>query len=231
MNSNMIDAQESLNKKRVEKALEIYNREIAENPSNALAFHGIAVCMFNLKNIANAVTMCNKALAINPNLAVSHALLAELYNVLQDVEKSREEAKIAYQIDSNSAEVLAVYGSLLFRDNDLDDAIAVLEKAVQLNPNFYAAHHNLSHAYLRKKDLKGHYIHNKEIFRLRPSFATGLRFIFAYMNAIRPILNFVSLLVTIIALVTKFWLLLILPYSYVAVMVVGSILLRLTRNQ
>jgi Tfp pilus assembly protein PilF len=231
MDKKMIEAQEALRNRKFQEALDIYNQEIIDDPNNALAYHGAAVSLFNLKKIDDAVIMDGKALAIEPNLALSHVLLAEVYDVRKDIENSWKEIKIAYDLDPDSAEILTDYGTFLLRDGQIDDAIAMLERAAQIDPNFYAIHHNLSYAYLCKKNFKGHYIHKKEIFRLRPSFYNSLQFVFSFINVYSNVLSLIFLIIVAMAFVTKLWLLLIMPYTYFAFLVIGSVLLKLTKKK
>lgn len=228
---NLEKAQELLQKQNFQEALLIYERVIADEPSSILAYHNAAICLFNMKRFNDAIEMSSKALAMNPDMATAHALLSAIYNEIQEIEKSREEAEIAYNLDPNSAEVLATYGTRLLRDNQIDKAIVILEKASQINPKNYGIHVNLSQAYLIKGDPKMHYHHNKETYHLRPSFFTWLRFIYSYINAYRPMLSFGFLITVFIAFATQLYGILVLPGLYIAFLICGSILLSLTKKR
>lgn len=230
MNENMLRAEELFQKNRLQEALELYDQEIMIAPNNVLAYESAVKCLFNLKHYDKAIDLSNKALSINPGSATLHAMLAEIHYDLNDVEMSWREVKKAYEMDPNSFQVIMTYGTLLLMDHQLENAIPLLERAAQINPNSYILHFNLSQAYLQKNDLKGHYLHNREIFRLRPTFAKGLRFVFSYINLIKPILNATFLLTILLAIVTRSWLILIIPFSYSVVMIIGSILLSLTKK-
>jgi tetratricopeptide (TPR) repeat protein len=96
--------------------------------------------------------------------------------------KSYEHANAARQLEPESAEALGCYGTLLLKDGEIDDAIAVLQKASTLNPQNYLIHNNLAYAYDFKGDKSSYYQVSKTLYQLRPNFKNARRVFAAYHN-------------------------------------------------
>jgi tetratricopeptide (TPR) repeat protein len=207
MNPMIANAQKALDDNKYEEALDLYNKLIIETPTDTLALHGAAKCLYRLNRLHDAIEVCQKALVINLNLPLIHVILADAYDALQDLGRSREEASAAFALDPNSAEVLGCYGTRMLKDNRLDDGISILEKATVLDDNLYFIHRNLVVAYSQKKDKKRVIKELKKLYRLRPSLRLSFEIIFAYMDKMK-LFNIVGLVFTFsvfVAFVFKAW--------------------------
>jgi tetratricopeptide (TPR) repeat protein len=227
MDDLLLQADQLMKNDKLHEALELYNQKILDSPNNALGYQGAAFALYRLKNMEKAIEMCKKALSLDSRLAFSHVILAEVYDVLGEIDLSREEIKIAYKIDSESAEVLASYGALLGIDKKFDEAILILEKAANLIPNSYNVHNNLVVAYSHNKDAYKIYEHLMEMHRIRPSISTNIRLVIAYLNSkhVFNILSVLFILATVGAFLFKAWSLLIYSISYIAILIsVGLVL-------
>lgn len=231
MKNEIKDAREALRSARSQEALEVFLRIIQDDPNDPLAYNGAAVCLFTLGREAEAMSMNEKALALKPNLGEVRAVRSHIYYAQGNLEKSRTEARVAYELEPDSPEILVFYGLSLFRDERFEEAIAVWERAVKLDPNLFEAHHNLAWAYLHEGNAKGYRVHAQAIYHLRPSLKTGFWMIYAKVNLRRPILSVIFLLVTVLSLFTHLYWLLIIPYFYLLLIVGARILLLYPRKQ
>jgi TolB-like protein/Tfp pilus assembly protein PilF len=101
-----------------------------------------------VENNRKAIELFNQAIVIDPNYALAYAGIADAYPLLffsitpqQAMSKAREAALKALSLDNNLAEAHAALGVVL-RDYDYDFAAAEREfkTAIELNPNYAAAH-------------------------------------------------------------------------------------------
>jgi adenylate cyclase len=96
-----------------------------------------------------ALTLARQAIALDPDFALGHALIADVYVQRRSfgwtVDRSGESEEAgravrrALELDSNDARVLAWCGQTLFITmRRLDEGAALLDQAVKVNPNFAA---------------------------------------------------------------------------------------------
>lgn len=166
------------------EALAEYEQEIMNRPENILAYDGAARCLANLNKFTDSIAMCQRLLELDPTNIKAHIILAEVYQVMNQIPKSRSEIQLAYTIAPADGEVLTSYGSLLLRDNKIDEARDMLEEAIQRNPSIYIAHNNLFFIYAKKRDRNKVYGCAKKMYRLRPTIKNKIRLVFAFMDYI-----------------------------------------------
>ncbi len=81
-------------------------------------------------------------------------LLIRIYNELEEYNKAENECKLLENIDTDNQELQLVlfneYGSLLIKQNRIDEAIEKYKKTVSLAPNKSWTHNSLGNAYLLK---------------------------------------------------------------------------------
>jgi tetratricopeptide (TPR) repeat protein len=233
MEDIMLKAQQAQEHNRFHEALEYYAQEISIRPNNAYAHLGAALCLYRLGNFPRAIVEGKEALSISNNLALAHAILAEAYDEQKEIGKSREEARIAFELDPESANVLGVYGAFLIIDHKVDDAIPLLEKAVQLDRNSYNVHNNLTVAYLEEGEFEKALVHIRELYRLRPSFYNATQLIITYLKSKRLLkaLSVLSALLIIGAFLFKAWNLLIILLVYVVVLIIVDLYVILMRSR
>jgi serine/threonine protein kinase/tetratricopeptide (TPR) repeat protein len=92
-----------------------------------------------------------RALQLNPNYATARQWYAEtLMNVGRTADALREVER-AQESDPLSLIVNTAHGYLHYRAHDYDEAITLLKKTLDLDPNFYRAHLYLGEAYEGKR--------------------------------------------------------------------------------
>ena len=129
-NPKLKDAQEAQRREEFAEALKLYEEIIKVSPQLAEGYAGAAYYLYYLQKYNEALEMSNTALGLNPTLIIPHVIKAYVFDIYEDKEKSRREAKIAYDLDPNSFDALLCYGTMLVFDEQFDNAIEVLEKAV-----------------------------------------------------------------------------------------------------
>jgi adenylate cyclase len=92
---------------------------------------------------SKALQAVEKALAINPNLAAAHAVLANIYISEHKLDQAKAELLRALALDPNNAAAHSSYGFLL----PLPEALAQFQQAAVLDPGNWAVQENLGTAY------------------------------------------------------------------------------------
>jgi TolB-like protein/Tfp pilus assembly protein PilF len=88
-----------------------------------------------------------RAIELNPNLPFAHIALAQVLAAKGRFEEALEHASRARQLDPVSPLMMAFNGSALIEVKRYDAARDLLQHALELNPEFWLAHHFLGHLY------------------------------------------------------------------------------------
>ena len=91
-----------------------------------------------------------RALELNPNSAMAHQGYAMYFVAMGKFNQALDEIKRAEELDPLSLHIIADRGWFLFHAHRPDEAIAQLQKALDLDSNFGMAHYTLGCAYEQK---------------------------------------------------------------------------------
>ena len=92
--------------------------------------------------LAEAIAEHNRALAINPKLALAHSNLIQLYARAGQPDKAEQHYRSVVALDPNLAECHYNYGVLLTGQERIAEAIKAFQRSLQLNPYHAESHHN-----------------------------------------------------------------------------------------
>ncbi|MBX7174830.1 MAG: winged helix-turn-helix domain-containing protein [Pyrinomonadaceae bacterium] len=150
---------------------------VAQKPANseAFQFYQLGVYFANVRNqesMEKAVLYFQKAIELDPNYALSYAMLADTYNRLNEYadeqkskelfDKSEEASKKALALDDSLAEAYLSMAFVQFaKYKDSDAGRKSLEQAVQLAPYNPSARLHYGWELLRHQDLEGAYQQTK----------------------------------------------------------------------
>jgi len=167
-----------------QRAIERFKRAIELDPGFALAHSGLAqtyvlLNLFGTKHDPNAFQMGRlaalRALELDPNLADAHAALAQVKQQYDfdwpGVETSYLEA---IRLEENNAVVRQWYGEFLAMMGRIEESIAQLEKAKQLDPTSLSTNTALAFPYLRARQPDKVLEIIDEVLLMDPHFAWAL---------------------------------------------------------
>lgn len=116
------------------KAEEFLAKWIAKNPESRTASLMMAVNAQGKNNNEEALSWYEKSVELNPNMPAALNNLAWMYYERKDP-RALEYAKRAYELAPNVAPILDTYGWILVERGDLQQGIALLQRAAELEPD------------------------------------------------------------------------------------------------
>lgn len=173
-------------------------------------------------------------MAINKNLPETHIILADAYDAIDEIENSRNEAKIALSPDPDSSAALGCYGTYLVKDNKIDEGINLLEKAELIDNNLFFIHCNLVTAYYKKNNKNRMINEFKRLYKLNPTARLRVEIIITYLDKIKftKIIGGLFMISVFGFLVSRIWnLLWIAAFCFLILLTSGLVVRKLWPSQ
>jgi TolB-like protein/class 3 adenylate cyclase len=134
----------TLNKERVERAMQLLEEAIALDPEYAYAYSVLSTAHFDLVIIAasespreslqRAVELGKKAIALDDSNSSIHAGLTFPYTYLREFDKAISEAEKAISLSPNSATAYWALGAALTLSGRPQESVPMLQKSLRLSP-------------------------------------------------------------------------------------------------
>ena len=134
----------TLNKERVERAIQLLEEAIALDPGYPIASSTLCTAHFDLvaigasesprESLQRAVELGKKAVALDESNSSVHASLAFPYVYLREFDKAISEAEKAVSLSPNSALAYFALGFAFWGSNRPQEAISMLQKSLRLSP-------------------------------------------------------------------------------------------------
>ena len=124
---------------RLESVEANLNRVLSRSPNNAQARYCLGRALVQNKRGVEGVAECERALALNPNLASAHALigLAKLFDGHPEETESHEREALRVSPHDSEAGVWVAYIALAkLYLGDYEGALSLYRRAKELNPNY-----------------------------------------------------------------------------------------------
>jgi tetratricopeptide (TPR) repeat protein len=150
-------------------AVKLYRQVLAEQPKNVEAYEGLANGLYCIKDFDGALEAADKAEELNSSSFKPHLTRFAVYYDQKQIEMASKEIAIAMELAPDSPEVLCSYGAFCYMQEEPDNAIASLVKALEIDPENYCARRNLGIIYSLKKDYGSSFTEVLKAFRIRPN--------------------------------------------------------------
>jgi len=134
----------TLNKERVERAMQLLEEAIALDPEYAYAYSVLSSAHFDLviigasesprESLQRALELGEKAIALDDSNSSIHASLTFPYIYLREFDKAISEAEKAISLGPNSATAYWALGTALSLSGRSQEAIPMLQKSLRLSP-------------------------------------------------------------------------------------------------
>jgi Flp pilus assembly protein TadD len=159
-----------LNQRRVDEAVEHFQKAVALQPESA-AFHaGLGSALYQKRRMDEAIIQYQKALEIKPDFAEAHNNLG--YSLLQigRVNEAITHFQRTLEIKPDFAEAHKTLGDSLLQIGRVDEAIVHYRKAIELRPGLVEAYNNLGNAFCRKRMAAEAMAYYQKAIELQPQF-------------------------------------------------------------
>jgi adenylate cyclase len=134
----------TMNKERVERAMQLFEEAIALDPGYALGYSYLSTTHFDLvvlgasesprESLLRAVDLGEKAIALDGSNSHVHSLLVFPYMYLKEFNKAIEEAEKGVSLCPNSASAYFALGCVLATVGKHQEAVLMLQKSLRLSP-------------------------------------------------------------------------------------------------
>jgi tetratricopeptide (TPR) repeat protein len=128
-------------------SIEQLSPQVQENPSDPLAHH-LAVALYHLGRLSQAIKEFQKALALQPGLAEAHNDLGVIFERQGKLQDALQEFREVVKANPNNSEARYNLGlAFASTNNDYQRARLELEQPVRLNPQMSKAYYQLGRVY------------------------------------------------------------------------------------
>jgi tetratricopeptide (TPR) repeat protein len=142
--SNYLVGNTLLNQRRVDKAVEHFQKALALQPESA-AFHaGLGSAFYQKRRMDEAIIEYQKALEIKPDFAEAHKTLGDTLLQIGRVDEAIVHYRKAVELRPGLVEVYNNLGNAFCRKRMTAEAMAYYQKAIELQPQFIPAQINLA---------------------------------------------------------------------------------------
>jgi serine/threonine protein kinase/tetratricopeptide (TPR) repeat protein len=140
---------------KVENAITLFGRALEKDPNYAAAAAGLGEAYwrkFQLTHdhqwFAAAVSTCQKASQLGPNLAAAHSCLGRAFNSRGIYEKAAEQYRRALDLDPNSDDAYGGLAEAYEKLGRLDEAEKFYKQAITVRPAYWATYNRLGLFYM-----------------------------------------------------------------------------------
>lgn len=150
------------------KAADAFQRVLELEPESAAAHHNLGVTYYQLQDLHSAVDEFEKALDIDPDDPDTHYQLGAAFLTLalsgrdpsapadpELLDQATAEFEAALQLREGMPEALIGLGNVRLQEGDYDEAVEMLEQAIESVPNSREAHYALAGALAQSGDFEG----------------------------------------------------------------------------
>jgi tetratricopeptide (TPR) repeat protein len=153
---------------RLDEAASAYREILALDPNHADTLHLLGVLIAQAGDPASSVPLVERAIAINPQVALYHANLAEIMTRLGRYEDAERLSRQALALSPGQFGSLVTLGHALEKLGRDQEAVNCYAEALRLKPDYAQAHTNLGAVLSRHGQLADAEPHFREVVRLEP---------------------------------------------------------------
>ena len=139
----------------IDKSIEIYTKQILENPNAALAYSNRASMKFLKQDIQGAIQDFDKAIELNPNNPELYLNRGYIKQLINDTNGAMDDYNKAIAINKNFAFAYNNRGVLKVALNDINGAMEDYAKALSINKNYSDVYYNRANLKYMLDDNKG----------------------------------------------------------------------------
>ena len=167
-------ARQLLKERKVNEAIEIYQRIISTKPTEKKAHTGLATVFFQLKKYPEAIDHFKTLCKLSPADASPYINMGAIYNRMGEYRQALDVLRKAVQKDKKSADAFYNMGIAHKGLNQLSMAVTAYKQAIAFDPNMVDAHFNLGNVYLEMKNHTQAHMSFSRALEITPSFKKAI---------------------------------------------------------
>ena len=182
-----LDYQHSSNLINNDRAIELFNHALKQDPECALAYVGLSnsyrlrVWSYSYPPVwlDSALSMAQEALKIDPNCSDAYVALGRIYN--QEIYMGPDSLPVALaafqkaiELNSSNYEALVYLGQLKFQIGIPQEALSYLNQSLELNPFSFETHEGLAWTHYLLGDTLKAAMHYEEAQKIAPENIFGM---------------------------------------------------------
>ncbi len=163
-------AEHLMKERRVEEAIEVYQRFLRFQPDDPFATNNMGLALADMGRIDEAVAHYRHSLEVDSSRGQVHNNLALALVRQGHVDEAIREYRRALELDYDSIDAHNNLANALLLKGQTDEAIKHLNIALRLEPNYAEAHTNLANVLLREgkaEEAVGHY---EKALKIEPNY-------------------------------------------------------------
>ena len=140
---------------KVENAITLFGRALEKDPNYAAAAAGLGEAYWRKFQLTHdhqwfdaAVSTCQKASQLGPNLAAAHSCLGRAFNSRGIYEKAAEQYRRALDLDPNSDDAYGGLAEAYEKLGRLDEAEKFYKQAITVRPAYWSTYNRLGLFYM-----------------------------------------------------------------------------------
>ena len=127
------------------------NESPKHNSDISTAYYGLGLAYTGLEKFEDAVAVYQRAIAVIPDWAYTHAALASAYANMHRYAEALEAYKVAVALDPNDVMIHHQLGNVYSKRGERSAAMRHQQRAIAIAPEFAAAHYQLGLLYAQEK--------------------------------------------------------------------------------
>jgi Flp pilus assembly protein TadD len=145
------EARRDFSSKKFDRAEEKYIQILRKDEENVYTLANLAAIQLELNHLDEAEKHVRQALALSPDDSYSLLVLGQINFRREKYDEALDALSRASKLDSQNAEIQNFLGLTLSQKGMRSSAETAFRKAIQLDPNYGSAHHNLAVFYITQK--------------------------------------------------------------------------------
>ena len=152
----------------------LLRRILTAAPGHAPALHLLGVVTHQLGDTKTAIKLIEDAIKTNPEEALFHANIGEMYRILKNLEAAIKHGEKAINLAPNNANARSNLGIAYYDSGQIEKAEACQKRALEIAPNLATALNNLGSIEHDRKNLDGATEYYKKAVAAAPNYIESI---------------------------------------------------------
>lgn len=155
-----------INQGKLEKAKEVFEEMVSDNPTNVDALYNLGMCFTDLDQPETAIEILEKCIKYKPDYSNAYVALGFAYSKMGDFDNAKKNFVEGLKLDPKNSYALRNLGGLFGGMDDYEKSLYYLTKAYEINPADPNTVYGLGYTYDLLGDFEKADKYYKEVLKL-----------------------------------------------------------------